>query len=151
MYIFTCVVGCSFSKQLQRPTLGKDRLPGPGQYKMRGDLDPQALSTHSTSPRVSFPIAPKTQADKVRPHVFVHLIFKHVPLHNAFEALSNTSCSMHSLLGSFYTNRLCSAKPSLAQHSLSGLSSVDNDCTDSTVVLLLCGHLSPHFEQALSL
>ena len=62
------VDGHSFSKQVQRPQQGKGRLPGPGQYKMRGDLEPQALSTHPTSPRVSFPIAPKTQADKVHPH-----------------------------------------------------------------------------------
>ena len=62
-----CVCACSFPKQVQRPKEGKGRLPGPGEYRVSGDLEPQALSTRLTSPRVSFPIAPKDQSEKVQP------------------------------------------------------------------------------------
>ncbi|KAL3155295.1 hypothetical protein ABBQ32_013077 [Trebouxia sp. C0010 RCD-2024] len=55
--------GCSFSKQVQRPQEGKGRLPGPGQYRMKGG--DQALSTHLASSSVCFPLAPRNQADKV--------------------------------------------------------------------------------------
>ncbi|KAL3155294.1 hypothetical protein ABBQ32_013077 [Trebouxia sp. C0010 RCD-2024] len=53
----------SFSKQVQRPQEGKGRLPGPGQYRMKGG--DQALSTHLASSSVCFPLAPRNQADKV--------------------------------------------------------------------------------------
>ena len=86
-----CAGGCSFSKQVQRPKEGRGRPPGPGQYRMRGDLEPQALSTHPTSFRTSFPIAPKTQADKVHPYCNssdLHSLAQTDPLGHLFEAPS---------------------------------------------------------------
>ncbi|DBB08674.1 TPA: hypothetical protein ACH3X3_008210 [Trebouxia sp. C0006] len=55
----------SFPKQVQRPTEGKARTPGPGAYRLKPDLDPQFNSSRLTSPRISFPIVPKDQSEKV--------------------------------------------------------------------------------------
>ncbi|KAA6417619.1 MAG: hypothetical protein FRX49_12411 [Trebouxia sp. A1-2] len=55
----------SFPKQVQRPKEGKAKTPGPGEYRLKPDLDPQFNSSRLTSPRISFPIAPKDQSEKV--------------------------------------------------------------------------------------
>ena len=58
-------LACSFPKQVQRPKEGKAKTPGPGEYRLKPDLDPQFNSSRLTSPRISFPIAPKDQSEKV--------------------------------------------------------------------------------------
>lgn len=60
-----CDCAYSFPKQVQRPKEGKGKTPGPGEYRLKPDLDPQFNSSKLTSPRISFPIAPKDQCEKV--------------------------------------------------------------------------------------
>ena len=48
-----------------RPMEGMARTPGPEAYRLKPDLDPQFNSSSITSPRISFPIAPKDQSEKV--------------------------------------------------------------------------------------
>ncbi|KAL0019730.1 hypothetical protein WJX77_006959 [Trebouxia sp. C0004] len=54
----------SFPRQVQRPKEGKAKTPGSGEYRLKPDLDPQFNSSRLTSPRISFPIAPKDQSEK---------------------------------------------------------------------------------------
>ncbi len=66
-------LACSFPKQVQRPKDGKAKTPGPGEYRLKPDLDPQFNSSRRTSPRISFPIAPKDQSEKVSVFSFIQV------------------------------------------------------------------------------
>ena len=58
---------------MQRPKEGKAKTPGPGEYRLKHDLDPQFNSSRLTSPRISFPIAPKDQSEKACVLSFIQL------------------------------------------------------------------------------
>jgi len=59
-----CKASCSSPKQAQRPKEDKGKTPGLGAYRLKPNLHPLFNSSRLTSPRITFPIAPKDQSEK---------------------------------------------------------------------------------------